>query len=97
MRIIDLIWSQQTIDKLAWKHNVIPEEVEEILFGRPLYRKIQRGHVRGEDLYAAFGTTQAGRYLSVFFIYKTDRQAFILSARDMDSKERRRYERESHS
>ena len=97
MRIVDLIWSQQKIDKLAWKHNVTPEEVEEVLFGRPLYRKLQKGHVRGEDLYAAFGTAHADRYLSIFFIYKIDRQAFILSARDMDRKERRRYERESHS
>ncbi len=74
----------------------MPQEVEEVLFGRPLYRKIQRGHIRGEDLYAAFGTTDAGRYLSVFFIHKIDGQAVILSARDMDQKERRRYERKSH-
>ena len=29
----------------------------------------------------------------VFFIYKTDNMALVLSARDMDKKERRRYER----
>jgi uncharacterized DUF497 family protein len=63
-----------------------------VLFGRPKYRKVQRGHVPGENLYAACGQTDAGRYLIVFFILKLDQQAFILGARDMDHKERRRFE-----
>ena len=93
MRIDDIIWLPQTIDKLAWKHHVTPEEVEEVLFGNPLYRRVQRGHIPGEDLYAALGRTDAGRYLIVFFIYKPARKALILSARDMEEKERRQYER----
>ncbi|MBI1882292.1 MAG: BrnT family toxin [Chloroflexi bacterium] len=93
MRIVDLIWLPDIIDKLDWKHNVDPEEVDEILFGNPVYRKVQRGHVPGEDLYSAMGQTESGRYLIVFFIYKSTRQALILSARDMDRKERRQYER----
>lgn len=97
MRIVDLIWSPEVIDKLAWKHGVAPEEVEEVIFGKPRCRKLQRGHVPGEDLYVAFGTTHAGRYLSVFFIHKVDRRGFVVSARDMDPKERRRFERESPS
>ena len=43
----------------------------------------------GEDLYAALGRTESGRYLIVFFIYKLSGEAFILSARDMDDKERK--------
>ena len=39
------------------------------------------------------GQTDAGRYLIVFFIQKEKNLALILSARDMDQKERRRYER----
>jgi uncharacterized DUF497 family protein len=93
MRIIDLIWLPDIIDKLDWKHNVTPEEVDEILFGKPIYRKVQKGHIPGEDLYAAMGQTESGRYLIVFFIYKSTREALILSARDMDRKERRQYER----
>ncbi len=94
MRIVDIIWLPEIVDKLAWKHGVHPAEVEEILFGRPKYRKVKRGHVPGEDLYAALGQSESGRYLIVFFIYKADRQALILSARDMDGKERRQCERE---
>ena len=59
----------------------------------PMYRRVQKGHVPGEDLYAALGQTDAGRYLTVFFIYKATREALILSARDMDNKERRQYAR----
>jgi len=37
------------------------------------------------------GQTHEGRYLVVFFIWKTEGEALILSARDMDEKERRSY------
>jgi hypothetical protein len=93
MLIDDIIWLPQVIDKLDWKHNVSPEEVEEILFSKPMFRKVQKGHIPGEHLYAALGHTNAGRYLIVFFIYKASREALIISARDMDNKERRQYER----
>jgi uncharacterized DUF497 family protein len=93
MFIADIIWLPQIIDKLAWKHNVMPEEVDQILFGKPFYRKVQKGHIPGEDVYAALGRTEAGRYMAVFFIYKPNREALVLSARDMDKKERRQYER----
>ena len=93
MRIVDIIWFPQVIDKLDWKHNLTPEEVEAALFGNTMYRKVQRGHIPGEGLYAALGRTNAGRYLIVFFIYKLTREALISSARDMDDKERRQYER----
>lgn len=93
MRIIDILWLPNIIDKLAWKHGVDPEEVDDILFGNPHFRRVQRGHVDGEDLYAALGQSRSGRYLIVFFLYKRSREALILSARDMDDKERRRYER----
>jgi len=93
MRIVDIILFPQVIDKLDWKRNLTLEEVEEALFGNPMYRKVQRGHIPGEDLYAALGRTNAGRYLIVFFIYKPTHEALVLSARDMDDKERRQYDR----
>ena len=92
MYIIDIIWLPHIIDKLAWKHSVTPEEVDQVLFSKPSYRKVQKGHVPGEDLYAALGRTDGGRYLVVFFIYKSSREALVLSARNMGKKERRQYE-----
>ena len=93
MRILGFIWLPQVIDKLGWKHAVQPEEVEDVFLNMPFYRKIQKGHVPGENLYAAMGQTDAGRYLIVFFIYKSSGEALILSARDMDRRERGMYER----
>jgi hypothetical protein len=93
MLVVEIIWLPDVLDKLDWKHGVSPVEVENILFGRPLLRKVQRGHVPGEDVYAASGRTDAGRYLVVFFVYKHSQEALIISARDMDGQERRLYER----
>ncbi len=58
-----------------------------------LYYVHHGAYCEGEDVYSAQGRTDAGRYLIVFFIYKPDHLALIVSARDMDAKERRRYER----
>jgi hypothetical protein len=91
MKIVGFIWLENVVDKLEIKHNVIPEEVEAVFAGQPKITKVNKGHFRGEDVYRALGQTDAGRYLVVFFIYKLTYEALILSARDMDKKERRSY------
>jgi uncharacterized DUF497 family protein len=79
-------------EKLASKHKVSCDEARQVLFSRPRIRFVEKGHTEGEDVYAAFGRTFGGRYLSVFFIYKaTLKTAVIISARDMSSKERKTY------
>lgn len=94
MQINDIIFLPSIVDKLDWKHNVRPDEVTDvILFGQPLYRKVQKGHIPGEDVYAGMGQTRSGRYLIVFFVYKKTHEALILSAREMERKERKQYER----
>jgi len=93
MYIDDFIWLEDIIDKLLAKHQVTPEEVEEIFFNHPRFRFVESGYRVGEDGYSASGQTDAGRYLIVFFIRKPVNLALILSARDMDKKERRLYER----
>ena len=93
MRIIDILWLSDIVEKLAVRHDIQPIEVEEVLLGRPGFRRIERGKVQGEDLYTAMGQTDAGRYLIVYFIRKAGGVALIISARDMDSRERRQYGR----
>jgi uncharacterized DUF497 family protein len=93
MYIDDFIWLPDILEKLAVKHRVSQDEVEEIFFDEPHYRFLESGYRPGEDVYSASGQTDAGRYLIVFFIHKSGHIALILSARDMDNKERRRYER----
>ena len=93
MYINDFIWLPSILDKVEVKHHVSQDETEEIFFNRPRYRFVESGNQNGEDVYSAGGQTEAGRYLIVFFIYKSANTALILSARDMDKKERKRYER----
>jgi len=93
MRVDDILWLPRFVDKIQSKHGVLPEEVEEVFCSRPRYRRVQRGKVGGEDLYHAHGQTGTGRYLVVVFIYKAGRVALVISARDMDSKERKSHAR----
>jgi len=81
------------VEKLAWKHRVLPHEVEEVLSGQCRIFKRESGDVEGEDLYNALGKTEGGRYLSVFFIKKLKNKVLIITARDMNSRERGRYEK----
>jgi uncharacterized DUF497 family protein len=81
------------VEKLAWKHGVLPYEVEEILTGKCRIFKRESGKIEGEDLYNALGRTKSGRYLSVFFIKKLTNKALIVTARDMNKRERSRYEK----
>jgi uncharacterized DUF497 family protein len=91
--IDDFVWLAEIVDKLAAKHAVEPEEVEEVFFNRPQYRYVEAGTRTGEDVYSAGGRTEDGRYLMVFFILKPGNQALILSARDMTESERKYYDR----
>lgn len=91
MEIYDVIWKDQFVEKLAVKHGVSIEEVEEVLFGNPHFRRVERGRVAGEDVYVAYGQTNAARYLSVFFVRKPNNGALPISARDMTPAERRYY------
>lgn len=93
MNIQDIIWLETVEDKVIRKHSVQPVEVEEALTGKPHVRFMERGHQPGEDLYAAFGQTDSGRYLAVYFILKNSRTALIVTARDMTRKEIRSYGR----
>jgi uncharacterized DUF497 family protein len=93
MNVNDFIWLPDIVEKLEAKHSVSAEEAEEIFFNHPRFYLMERGQVRGEDLYVAMGQTDNGRYLSVFFIRKQGDLALIISARDMNAAERRRYGR----
>lgn len=93
MFIDDFIWLPDIVEKLAWKHHATQDEAEEVFFNNPQFRFVEKGHRAGEDVYAALGQSDGGRYFIVFFIHKPKHMALIVSARDMDVKERRLYER----
>jgi uncharacterized protein len=47
--------------------------------------------VKGENVYAAYGQSAAGRYLVIFYIRKITGALLPISARDMDAAERKYY------
>ena len=79
------------VEKIEHKHRVTTNEIREVFDNLPHFRKLEKGHIAGEGVYGAYGQTNAGRYLSVFFIYKLSHDALVISARNMDKKERKRY------
>lgn len=89
-----IIWKDQFVQKLAEKHGVSLSEAEELLNARPHIRKVSKGKVRGENVYAAFGQTAAGRYLVIFYILKLTGAILPISGRDMDDAERKYYGRQ---
>jgi len=91
VQIFAVLWKDQFVEKLAGKHGVDIDEVEEVLFTRPHVRRHEKGRIHGEDLYAAYGQTKAGRYLIVFFVLKNRTTALPISARDMTPAERKYY------
>lgn len=97
MKITKIIWLDEFVDKLKQKHEVEQHEVEEVIYSTEAVPRIffvEKGDVKGEDMYVAMGCAAGGRYLRVFFIYKVDEEAaLIISAREMTDTEKKRYEK----
>lgn len=93
MKISALIWLEEIVEKVARKHSVSREVVRQVIMNSKHFRFVEKGHRAGENVYSALGQTEAGRYLTVFFVYKKREQALILSARDMTNAERIRYDK----
>ena len=91
VRFTEILWRQRLAEKIVRKHRVGLAEVEEVLAAAPLVRLQERGRRPGEDLYVAYGQTQAGRYVVVFIIHKGSGVGMPISARDMTRKERKYY------
>ncbi|MGD2088298.1 MAG: BrnT family toxin [Candidatus Aminicenantes bacterium] len=91
MKIDDIIWLQKIVDKLETKHHISQEEVEQVFVNNPQYRFLEKGKIDGEHVYSAYGQTDVGRYVTVIFILKFKNCALVISARDMDKKERKQY------
>ena len=68
MKITEIVWLEDIFEKLERKHNVRQNEVIEVLENKPNFRFVEKGHHKGENVYAALGQTYEGRYLIVFFV-----------------------------
>jgi uncharacterized DUF497 family protein len=85
-------------DKNLIKHNIENWECEQVFFNRPLLVLDDPKHSVSEERWAAFGKTDADRFLVVIFT-RRDNLIRIISARDMNGRERESYggEEKNHS
>jgi uncharacterized DUF497 family protein len=89
--VVGFQWDQGNLAKNLVKHNVENWECEQVFFNEPVLVLDDPGHSRSERRWAAFGQTDAGRLLVVIFTRRDDLLR-VISARDMNKKEREFYE-----
>ena len=58
MKITELIWLDNGIEKIESKHHYLPTDVEEVFTNKPKVKKRHRGHFCGEDVYRAFSVVK---------------------------------------
>ncbi len=84
-------WDEGNLVKNWEKHNVSASECEQIFFNRPLVAFPDEGHSATESRFYALGQTDARRALFDVFTIR-DQLIRVVSARDMNRKERKVYE-----
>jgi len=83
-------WDEGNIKKNWEKHKVTYLECEEVFFNEPTVVEQNKTHALTEERYYVLGETNAGRLLFVVFTMRGDKIR-VISARDMNKKERRYY------
>jgi hypothetical protein len=53
INITGYIWYDDIVDKLAWKHQLTTNKVEEVFQNKPRIHRIEKGHYQDEDVYDA--------------------------------------------
>ena len=82
--------------KSARKHRVDSAEAEQVFFNDPLLVRADERHSAYEARYHALGFSNDGRLLHITFILRADGTLIrVISARDMNRKERALYEQEA--
>lgn len=88
MEISEFVWSEDRITHIG-RHNVEPEEFEEVCFGRSL---VLRAKSEGKNpVFYILGETEAGRRLFCVVISFPDGKGYPVTAREMTDRERERY------
>ena len=87
MRIGSLLWNQSNLDHIA-EHNVEWYEVEEAIWNKAWFE-----NRRGKQRYHAYGQTDSGRYLFIVLDRRAGSDFYVVTARDMNDREKRYYRR----
>ena len=96
LRVVGFDWDDGNVRKSVDKHAVTQSEAEQVFVGERLLLTDDVGHSAVEARYQALGETLDGRRLHVSFTLRQGGTLIrIISARDMNRKERARYEAEA--
>jgi uncharacterized DUF497 family protein len=87
MEISEFEWDENNIEHIS-KHNVFPDEIEDVAFDDDPW--IRKGR---EGTRYMLGYTIAGRYLFIVYVLKGKGIARVITAMDMDGKTRKLYKR----
>ncbi len=87
VRVSDFEWDEGNALHLELGHGITTDEAEEVFLNQPLFRKTRKGH------YAVFGSTGAGRYLTIIFELRSKNLVRMITGWDMKPAEIRYYKR----
>jgi uncharacterized DUF497 family protein len=90
--ISEIVWTDADVEHIA-RHDVRPEEVEEVIASAPLWRRGRKHRRTGRTSVYALGRTEAGRYLFAVLSPLARGRARCVTAREMDTQARRLYDR----
>jgi uncharacterized DUF497 family protein len=97
-RVEGFDWDEGNARKSSEKHGVSQAESESVFFCDPLLIVPDPRHSQVESRFHALGQTSAGRLLHVVFTLRRQGTLIrVISARDMNSKERVIYEKEKEA
>ena len=89
-------WDEGNSRKIVVKHDVTQAEAEQIFLNEPLVLAEDETHSGGENRFHALGQTDDRRRLLVAFTLRGEETLIrVVSAKDMNRKERARYEQEA--
>ena len=85
---MDFRWTEWNWEHVQ-KHGVDPEDAEAVVAGSrsPFPRRV------GDDKWIVWGRSDNGRLLQVVFVVDQDDTVFIIHARPLSEREKRRYRR----
>jgi len=85
-KVIIFEWDKWNLNKNRLKHNVEPNECEDIFFNKPLILSDDPTHSHIEERFRALGKTNKNRLLFTAFTLRNEKIR-VISARDTNKRE----------
>jgi uncharacterized protein len=92
IKLLSFDWDEGNKYKNVKKHLVSNKESEELFFNKPIFFFKDSRHSKIEKRFLAYGKTNEGRLLIATFTMRGEKLR-VISARDMNKKERAIYEK----